>query len=82
MGETILALIAAIPKIISFFSIVFNYVESQKDRSIGRKEAIEEALEIGGAELSRAIQIKAEADRIHANDPTDTAFDSEFKRKD
>lgn len=77
-----LALLKALPELITFISAVFNFVKSQVDRGVGRKEAIAEALTISAEQLKQVMVIKAEADRIHSQDATDGAFDPEFKRKD
>lgn len=55
------------------------------DRSLleaGAAKAIAEGLKSTMAEVRKAQGIRDDADKAHAADPTDGAFDNEFERKD
>ena len=77
---TISSLIQALPAIIRVFQSAVDYASVKAANQAGRAEAISEALTIAADEISKATQVRIEADKLHAKDQTDGAFDDEFKR--
>lgn len=78
--STISALLQALPAIIKLFQSAADYAAVKAATKAGRAEAISEALTIAANEVDKATQIRIEADKLHAKDQTDGAFDKEFER--
>lgn len=78
--STISALLQALPAILRLFQSAVDYAAVKEATKAGRAEAISEALIIAANEIDQATKIRVEADKIHAKDDTDNAFDNEFKR--
>lgn len=76
------AAIKSLPLILQLIQQFKSSADAKVQRGLGREEAVAESL----AEISRKVgvahQVEAEADMDHASKPDDTAFDSEFQRRD
>lgn len=79
--STILAIIAALPKILQLIQLFAGMVQEKEQRGIGRKEAIAETLALAHKDITYANSIDVETEIIHAHDNTDDAFDKDFMRK-
>lgn len=54
--------------------------ERERERGLGRTEAVAAGLQKATASIATARQVEAEAEEAHRADPTDAAFDPEFRR--
>lgn len=79
---TFLAILSALPKLITLVQFFASMVHDAEQRGLGRKEAIAEAAERAHLELAWADAAGREADDDHAKITDDSAFDPEFQRKD
>lgn len=75
-----LDILKALPMILRLFQSVADYATLQQGKGIGRAEAINEGLTRASDDLERASAAIREAEQKHVADPTDTAFDDQFKR--
>ena len=77
------AILKVLPQIISLLMAIARFISAAHERKVGRDEAALKALELATAAVERANQIRAEAEKEHANHPADDGgFDSDFKRAD
>jgi hypothetical protein len=80
---TVLALIKALPQIISLVSAIVAYAKMRADRSAGYDQAVKDALTIALREVQEANDERNRAQAAHAAQPdSDDAFDRRFERKD
>lgn len=70
----------ALPMILKLFQSVADYATLQQGKGIGRAEAINEGLTRASEDLERASAAIKAAEQKHETDPTDGAFDNQFKR--
>jgi hypothetical protein len=77
---TLGAILQALPKILALFQLITGMVRDREQRGVGRKEAIAEALELAGEDLRAGNAAREQARARHQADPTDGAFDSDFRR--
>lgn len=77
---TLATWLATLPQLIKLVGTIANIYRSARDRRLGRAEAVAEALTVANAQLEQANAARAEAKEKHSKDPTDTAFDTDFKR--
>ena len=80
--STLLAILSALPKLLSLIQFFAGMVRDAEQRGLGRKEAIAEAAERAHFDLAAADAAEIEASQSHAKDKTDEAFDPAFKRED
>ncbi len=78
-ASAILLIVSNLLKLAQFINALMHDREQQ---GIGRAQAIAEALEQAHKDLALADAAQMEADAAHAKDPTDAAFDSDFRRND
>lgn len=76
----ILAILKAIPALIALIQQFVEWARSRELVEQGRLIAIAEAAQSLNKALAKATAAEQEAAAQHASDPTDKAFDSEFKR--
>jgi hypothetical protein len=74
------ALLKALPLVLQIISALADRAQSARDRGEGYDDAVAAALKQQHEELVKGTEaMRAAADR-HAADPTDEAFDGQFKR--
>jgi hypothetical protein len=71
-----------LPTLIGMIESVVQSAHDNKLLETGQAEAIAAALTKAQAQVAQAREAEAEAEARHAKDPTDSAFDSGFQRKD
>jgi len=76
------ALIGALPELLRLLDGIRQRADMAEQQGIGRQLAVSQALLQQAEELSQANAAKQDAEKKHQTDPTDDAFDPEFKRKD
>ena len=76
-ASAIILIVSNLLKLVNFITAAMHDREQQ---GIGRAQAIAEALEQAHKDLAMADAAQMEADAAHAKDPTDDAFDSDFRR--
>ena len=75
----------AIKLLPALIGIVESIIQSARDNRLlaaGQAEAIAAALTKAQAQVALARQAEADAEARHAKDATDSAFDSDFRRKE
>ena len=77
-----LGLFKLLPLVLQLISSIMSWAKSAQDRGLGRTEAIAEALQESTKAVDEANKARQEAAARHAADPTDTAFDDGFQRKE
>jgi hypothetical protein len=85
----LIAMLALLPLALKLLPTLIGMVESilqsahdNKLLAAGQAEAIAAALTKAQAQVALARQAETEAEARQAKDPTDSAFDSGFQRKD
>jgi CHAT domain-containing protein len=68
--------------IISLAQWLTKTLSDNKTFAAGQTKAVADALQAAAAEVAKANTAGVEADKRHAKDKTDKAFNSEFQRKD
>ena len=68
--------------LISLAKWLTQTLHDNKTFADGQTKAVADALAAAAAEVAKANAAAAEADKRHAKDKTDGAFDKEFQRKD
>ena len=71
-----------LPTLIGFVESIVQSAHDKRLLEAGQAEAIAAALTKAQAQVAQARQAEAEAEARHAKDATDSAFDSDFQRKD
>lgn len=77
---TITAFLSALPAVLKLLQSLANYAEAKSSEKAGRDAAIAEAATMASAQIDLATKARQEADEAHKKDPTDDAFDPDFKR--
>jgi hypothetical protein len=75
-------IIKLLPTLIGFVEAILQSARDNKLLAAGQAEAIAAALTKAQAQVASAHQAEADAEARHAKNPTDTAFDLDFHRKD
>jgi hypothetical protein len=75
-------LLSAVPKLLELMSKLVAYAHDRELISLGETKAIAAALKKLSDVVEIARQVEADAEKKHADDPTDSAFDRDFERKD
>ena len=68
--------------IVSLAKWLTNTLHDNKVFDAGHTKAVSNALQAASADIAKAVAAGVEADKRHAQDKTDGAFDSGFQRKD
>ena len=71
-----------LPTLIGMIESIVQSAHDNRLFAAGQAEAIAAALTKAQAQVALARQAEADAAKRHAKDPTDSAFDSDFQRKD
>jgi hypothetical protein len=71
-----------LPTLIGLIESIVQSAHDNRLLAAGQAEAIAAALMKAQAQVALARQAEAAAEARHAKDPTDSAFDSDFRRKD
>ena len=71
-----------LPALIGLIEQIVQSAHENRLLAAGQAEAIAKALAKAEAQVALARQAEADAEARHAKDPTDSAFDPDFKRKD
>lgn len=74
--------LTALSNIAGLLSALFQYFNAQRDYNSGWAGAVNVGLQQASKQISAAADELANADKIHAQDKTDSAFDQDFKRTD
>lgn len=61
---------------------LLQLIQAHRDYTEGYAGAVNAALTTQTEQMAAVAEEMANADKSHANDPSDTAFDPEFKRSD
>jgi hypothetical protein len=75
-------LLKLLPTLIGFVETILQSAHDNRLLQAGQAEAIAAALTKAQAQVALARQAEAAAEARHSKDPTDSAFDPDFKRKD
>ncbi|HEU0150802.1 MAG TPA: hypothetical protein VFR21_28490 [Bradyrhizobium sp.] len=75
-------IIKLLPTLIGIVETILQSARDNKLLEAGQAQAIAAALTRAQAQVASARQAEADADARHAKDPTDSAFDADFQRKD
>jgi hypothetical protein len=76
-----MAILSALPKILSLLSLVMTMVRDSEQRGLGRAEAVAEAFDKASQDIAYGNAAEEEARRAHAQNPgTDDGFDHDFLR--
>ena len=75
-------IIKLLPTLIGIVETILQSARDNKLLEAGQAQAIAAALTRAQAPVASARQAEADADARHAKDPTDSAFDADFPRKD
>lgn len=78
----VLAALKALPAFVQLVASIKASADARANQDIGYERALRETLSAASEHLALARQAEAEADRDHAADSADTAFDSDFRRSD
>lgn len=76
------AALKVLPLLLQLVQMFKSSADAKEARGIGRDQAVKESLEEGAALIAKARAIEVETAKKHAADPTDDAFDPEFRRND
>lgn len=76
----LLELLGALPELLKLLGSICTSVDQAEQQGIGRQLALSQALLIQSAAIDDANRIKADAISKHNANPTDDAFDKDFKR--
>lgn len=74
--------LGVISNIVSLLYALAQYVNAQRNYNSGWAAAVNAGLKQASVQIEAAAEELANADKIHARDQTDGAFDSDFKRGD
>lgn len=74
--------LSLISNVVSLLYALAQYVNAQRDYNSGWAAATNVGLQQASKQISAAADELANADKIHAQDKTDGAFDQDFKRGD
>ena len=81
-----LALLPLILKLVpALIGMIESIIQAAHENSLleaGQAEAIAAALAKAQAQVTLGREAEADAEARHANDPTDAAFDPDFRRRD
>jgi hypothetical protein len=71
-----------LPTLIGFVETIIHSAHDNRLLEAGQAEAVAAALTKAQAQVALARQAETDAEARHAKDATDSAFDSDFRRKD
>lgn len=71
-----------IASVVGLVASFVSYLSSKKQFDAGQATAVAAAFSAANDEVAKALAASQSAEARHANDPTDGAFDPDFKRKD
>ncbi|GJD97733.1 hypothetical protein [Methylobacterium iners] len=77
-----MSVLALIKAVVQLLGLVMGRANAERERGLGRTEAIVASLEQTVVAIRTAREVEAQAEATHRADPTDGAFDLEFMRKD
>jgi hypothetical protein len=78
---TLLALLKAMPQILSLITTIVGMVRDKEQRGLGRAEATADALAQAQQDIAYANAVEEDARRSHNQNPdTDAGFDLDFRR--
>ncbi len=80
MLAVVIGLLKALPDILRIVTFFTTMVQEKAQQNIGYDKAIKEALEEGHRIMAEADAERVMAEKTHNTDPTDNAFDPDFKR--
>jgi hypothetical protein len=81
-GAFMLAALKALPALISLISAIKVSADASANQGIGYDQAVADTLKKGADMLAVVKNVEQQAERDHATKQDDTAFDTEFQRKD
>lgn len=81
--STFLAVVKALPELLRLFNAIMDFVRVEEAKGIGRTEAINAGARLALQQIAEATEAGRAAAAAHASAPNnDTAFDTDFQRKD
>ena len=66
--------------VFELITALVNRANAERERGLGRTEAMAESLKTATAAVAVAREVEAKAEAAHRADATDNAFDPEFRR--
>lgn len=72
--------LALIKNALAFANAIMGLIQSHRERGAGWAQATAQALTTAAAQAADAKHEIENAERIHAKDSSDSAFDQDFKR--
>lgn len=76
----ILAALKALPALISLASAIKGSADAAANRGIGYDKAVADSLAKATERIAAAREVEQEAEKEHASNADDTAFDPDFRR--
>lgn len=77
-----MSVVALVKALVQLLGLVMSRANAERERGLGRTEAIAAGLQQTVATIRTAREVEAQAETAHRADPTDAAFDLEFMRRD
>lgn len=81
MSSTVALILSALPTLLKIIEQFVVWANQKELMDRGRREALADAAQSLNKALAKASAAAQEADERHAKDPTDGAFDDEFRRR-
>ncbi|GJD93383.1 hypothetical protein [Methylobacterium iners] len=75
-----MSVLALIKAVVQLLGLVMSRANTERERGLGRTEAIAASLEQTVVTIRTAREVEAQAEAAHRADATDGAFDQEFRR--
>lgn len=74
--------LSVISSLVTFAAGLMQFINANRERTSGWTEAVNSALKIQAEQMTAAADEMNNAEKLHASDPSDGAFDPQFKRSD
>ena len=75
-----MSVLALVRLVLQLVNALVARANAERERGLGRSEAMAAALTRATASIREARAIEAQAEAAHRADPTDAAFDRDFRR--
>lgn len=74
--------LSVLSSLVTFLAGLMQFINANRERTTGWTEAVNSALQLQAQQMQAAADEMNNAEKIHASDPSDGAFDPQFKRSD
>lgn len=74
--------VSVLSNAVSFLASLMTFINANRERTAGWTEAVNSALQLQAQQMQAAADEMNNAEKLHSSDPSDGAFDSQFKRSD